>query len=71
MSMFVEYLTEKLKEGNNSTSEEQTRNEVFRILRQPIQAKAFWGQFKRSVVNVAETVERDRALGVSNPHTPI
>ena len=27
-------------------------------------------QFKRSVVNVSEQVEKDRALGVSNPHTP-
>ncbi len=31
----------------------------------------FWGQFKRSVVNVSEQVERDRALGVSNPNTPV
>ena len=69
--MFVEYLTEKIKRGDNSTSEEQTRNEVFRILNKPRQAKAFWGQFKRSVVNVARTVERDRALGVSNPNTPV
>ncbi len=69
--MFVEYLTEKIKAGNNTTSNEQTRNEVFRILSQPRQAKAFWGQFKRSVVNVADQVERDRALGVSNPNTPV
>ena len=69
--MFVEYLTEKIKRGDNTTSDEQTRNEVFRILNKPRQAKAFWGQFKRSVVNVARTVERDRALGVSNPNTPV
>ncbi|HHP7231911.1 MAG TPA: hypothetical protein ACFCUY_13765, partial [Xenococcaceae cyanobacterium] len=69
--MFVEYLTEKLRAGNNSNSDEQTRNEVFRILNQPRQAKAFWGQFKRSVVNVAKTVERDRTLGVTNPNTPV
>jgi hypothetical protein len=69
--MFVEYLTEKLKAGNNSNSDEQTRNEVFRILSKPRQAKAFWGQFKRSMVNAAETVERDRANGVSNPSTPV
>ncbi len=69
--MFVEYLTEKLRAGNNTKSDEQTRNEVFRILDKPRQAKAYWGQFKRSVVNVAETVERDRALGVSNPATPV
>ena len=31
----------------------------------------FWGQFKRSVVNVSEQVERDRALGVINPNTPV
>ena len=69
--MFVEYLTEKIKKGDNTTSDEQTRNEVFRILSKPRQAKAFWGQFKRSVVNVSEQVERDRALGVSNPSTPV
>ena len=69
--MFVEYLTEKLKAGNNSTSEEQTRNEVFSILCKPRQAKAFWGQFKRSVVNVSQRIESDRALGVSNPNTPV
>ena len=69
--MFIEYLTEKLKPGNNTKTDEQVRNEVFRILSQPRQAKAFWGQFKRSVVNVSEQVERDRALGVSNPNTPV
>ena len=69
--MFIEYLTEKIKAGNNTESDEQTRNEVFRILSKPRQAKAFWGQFKRSVVNVSEQVERDRALGVSNPNTPV
>ncbi len=69
--MFIEYLTEKIKAGNNTQSDEQTRNEVFRILNKPRQAKAFWGQFKRSVVNVSEQVERARALGVSNPSTPV
>ena len=69
--MFIEYLTEKIIKGNNTQSNEQARNEVFRILSQPRQAKAFWGQFKRSVVNVSEQVDRDRALGVSNPHTPV
>ena len=69
--MFVEYLTEKIKRGDNSTSEEQTRNAVFRILAQPRQVKAFWGQFKRSVVNLAKRVESDRALGVTNPATPV
>ena len=28
-------------------------------------------QFKRSVVNVSEQIERDRAFGVSNPNTPV
>ena len=69
--MFIEYLTEKLKAGNNTKTDEQTRNEVFSILDKPRQAKAFWGQFKRSVVNVSEQVERDRALGVSSPNTPV
>jgi hypothetical protein len=69
--MFVEYLTEKIIKGNNTQTQEQARNEVFRILLQPRQASAFWGQFKRSVINVSEQMERDRALGVSNPNTPI
>ena len=69
--MFIEYLTEKIIKGNNTQTQEQARNEVFRILDKPRQAKAFWGQFKCSVVNVSESVERDRALGVSNPNTPV
>ena len=69
--MFIEYLTEKLIRGNNTQTSEQARNEVFRILEKPRQAKAFWGQFKRSIVNVSEQVERDRSLGVSNPNTPV
>lgn len=69
--MFVEYLTEKLKAGNNTKTDEQTRNEVFGILNRPRQASAFWGQFKRSVVNVSEQIERDRALGVAHPSTPV
>ena len=69
--LFVEYLTEKIIKGNNTQTTEQARNEVFRILDRPRQAKAFWGQFKRSVVSVSEAVERDRALGVSNPNTPV
>ncbi|MGV2828544.1 hypothetical protein [Myxosarcina sp. GI1(2024)] len=69
--MFVEYLTEKIKKGDNSTTDEQTRNEVFRILDKPRQAKALWVQFKRSVVNVSQQVERDRSLGVSSPNTPV
>ena len=69
--MFIEYLTEKIIRGNNTQTPEQARNEVFRILDKPRQAKAFWGQFKRSVVNVSEQVSRDHALGVSNPNTPV
>ena len=69
--MFVEYLTEKIKRGDNTQTNEQARNEAFRIIRQPQQAMSFWGVFKRSVVNVSEQIERDRALGVSNPNTPV
>ena len=68
--MFVEYLVEKIRKGDNSQSYEQALEAAFRILDQPKMAKAFWGQFKRSVVNTAEQVERDRALGVSSPATP-
>ena len=46
--MFVEYLTEKIKRGNNTQSNEQARNEVFRILDQPRQATAFWGRSRIS-----------------------
>lgn len=69
--MFIEYLTEKIIKGNNTQTAEQARNQVFYILSQPRQAAAFWGQFKRSVVNVSQQVERDRDLGVSNPNTPV
>ena len=69
--MFIEYLTEKIIKGNNTQTNEKTRNEVFRILKQPRQATAFWGQFKRSLINVSEQTERDRTLGVSNPNTPV
>jgi hypothetical protein len=69
--MFVEYLTEKIKRGDNTQTNEQARNEAFRIIYQPRQAMSFWGVFKRSVVNVSEQIERDRALGVSNPNTPV
>ncbi|MGK7894576.1 MAG: hypothetical protein AB4372_13365, partial [Xenococcus sp. (in: cyanobacteria)] len=57
--------------GNNSQTDEQARNEVFRILNQPRQAQDFWSQFKRSLINVSQEVDRYRALGISNPHTPI
>ncbi len=69
--MFVEYLTEKIKRGDNTQPNEQARNEAFRILRSPQQTMSFWGVFKRSVVNVSEQIERDRDLGVSNPSTPV
>ncbi|MEL6442150.1 MAG: hypothetical protein AAFQ80_23260 [Cyanobacteria bacterium J06621_8] len=69
--MFIEFLTEKIIKGNNTQTPEQARNEVFRILSYPRQATAFWGQFKRSVVNVSQQVERNRALGVRNPNTPV
>lgn len=70
--MFVEYLVEKLREGNNSETVEQARLKALRlIVNRPKEATVFWGQFKRSVVNVSEQVERDRALGVSNPNTPV
>ena len=69
--MFVEYLIEKIKRGDNTQTNEQARNEAFRILNQPQQTTSFWGQFKRSVVNVSEQIERDRTLGVSNPNTPV
>ena len=67
--MFLEYLAEKLKGGYDAI--EKAYQGALKILEQPQQAQVFWSQFKRSLINVSEQVEKDRALGVSNPHTPI
>ena len=67
--MFLEYLAEKLKGGHDGT--EKAYQAALKILEQPQQAQVFWSQFKRSLINVSEQVERDRALGVSHPHTPV
>ncbi len=67
--MFLEYLAEKLKGGYDGV--EKAYQAALKILEQPQQAQVFWSQFKRSVINVSSQVERDRALGVSHPHTPV
>ncbi len=67
--MFLEYLAEKLKGSHDGV--EKAYQAALKILEQPKQAQVFWSQFKRSVINVSESVERDRALGVSHPHTPV
>ena len=67
--MFLEYLAEKLKGSHDGV--EKAYEAALKILEQPKQAQVFWSQFKRSVINVSEQVENDRALGVSNPNTPV
>ena len=67
--MFLEYLAEKLKGSHDGV--EKAYQAALKILEQPKQAQVFWSQFKRSVINVSEQVENDRALGVNHPHTPV
>ncbi len=67
--MFLEYLAEKLKGGYDGV--EKAYQAALKILEQPQQAQVFWSQFKRSLINVSSEVDRYRALGVSNPHTPV
>lgn len=67
--MFLEYLAEKLKGSHDGV--EKAYEAALRILDEPKKAQVFWSQFKRSVINVSEQVEKERALGVSNPHTPV
>lgn len=69
--MFTEYLIEKLIKGNNTQTREQARNQVFQLLRQPQRVLSFWGEFKRVCVNVSDQIDRDRALGVTTPNTPV
>ena len=67
--MFVEYLAEKCKDAHDSP--EKAQEVAWGILNRPKEVKGFWGQFKRSVMNVSKQVAQDIKLGVSNPNTPV
>ena len=67
--MFVEYLAEKCKQAHDSA--EKAQEVAWGILSRPKEVKGFWGQFKRSVMNVSKQVAQDIKLGVSNPNTPV
>lgn len=68
---FIEYLAEKLIKGNNTQTREIAISEALRIAKDPEQARFFWKECKVSLVNAKARTERDRALGVLNPVTPI
>ncbi len=67
--MFVEYLAEKCKQPHDSP--EKAQEAAWSILNRPKEIKGFWGQFKRSVMNVSQKVVEDIKLGVKNPSTPV
>lgn len=67
--MFVEYLAEKCKQAHDSA--EKAQEVAWGILSRPKEVKGYWGQFKRSVMNVSKQVAQDIKLGVSNPNTPV
>lgn len=68
---FIEYLAEKLIRGNNTQTREIAIAEALRIAKDPETARFFWKECKITLVNAKARTERDRALGVSNPVTPI
>ena len=68
---FIEYLAEKLIRGNNTQTREIAISEALRIAKDPETARFFWKECKVSLVNAKAQTERDRALGVSNPVTPV
>ena len=68
---FIEYLAEKLIKGNNTQTREIAIAEALRIAKDPETARFFWKECKITLVNAKARTERERALGVSNPVTPI
>lgn len=69
--MFIEYLTEKLIEGNNSQTREQVILQALNIASSPKQAIFFWKECKISLGNAIEEAERHRNLGVKALPTPL
>ena len=66
--MFVQYLMNKLSEPHDSR--EKRLEKAWATLEKPRRAKGFWEEFKRAVGLSADSVERDRQLGVSHPNVP-
>lgn len=69
--MFIEYLTEKLIEGNNSQTREQAVFQALNIASSPKQAIFFWKECKISLGNALDEAERHRNLGVKALPTPL
>ncbi|MEY2833002.1 MAG: hypothetical protein RLZZ574_2261 [Cyanobacteriota bacterium] len=69
--MFIEYLTEKLIEGNNSQTREQAVFQALNIASSPKQAIFFWKECKISLGNALDEAERHRNLGVKTLPTPL
>lgn len=69
--MFIEYLTEKLIQGNNSQTKEQAINKALDIANSPKRAIFFWKECKISLGNVLDEAQRHRNLGVNALSTPL
>ena len=69
--MFIEYLAEKLIQGNNSQTRETAIANALNIASSPKQAIFFWKECKISLGNALDEAERHRALGVRALPTPL
>ena len=69
--MFIEYLAEKLIQGNNSQTREQAIDKALDIANSPKRAMFFWKECKISLGNALHQAERHRDLGVNALSTPL
>jgi len=69
--MFIEYLAEKLIQGNNSQTREQAIDKALDIANSPKRAMFFWKECKISLGNALHQAERHRDLGVKALSTPL
>ena len=69
--MFIEYLAEKLIQGNNSQTREQAIDKALDIANSPKRAMFFWKECKISLGNALYEAERHRDLGVNALSTPL
>ena len=69
--MFIEYLAEKLIQGNNSQTREQAIDKALDIANSPKRAMFFWKECKISLGNVLDEAQRHRNLGVNALSTPL
>lgn len=69
--MFIEYLAEKLIQGNNSQTREQAIEKALNIASSPKRAMFFWKECKISLGNALHQAERHRDLGVQALPTPL